>query len=138
MESLSIGQVAQRAGVGVQTIRFYEKEGLLPEPARRPSGYRQYSGAAVRRLHFIKRAKDLGFSLEEIRELFALRIDPGSTCGAVKRRALAKVADVEAKIASLERIRGALLELADACKGTGPTSDCPILDALEGDGVEDG
>lgn len=134
MDSLSIGQVAQQAGVGVQTIRFYEKEGLLPEPARRPSGYRQYSDSAVRRLHFIKRAKDLGFSLEEIRELFALRVNPGSTCGAVKRRALAKVADVEEKIATLQRIRSALLELADTCAGTGPTSECPILDALEGDG----
>jgi len=138
MESLSIGQVAQQAGVGVQTIRFYEKEGLLPEPERRPSGYRQYSESAVRRLHFIKRAKDLGFSLEEIRELFALRVNPGSTCGAVKRRALAKVADVEEKIATLERIRDALLDLADACKGTGPTSDCPILDALETEGDDNG
>lgn len=134
MEPLSIGQVAQRAGVGVQTIRFYEKEGLLPEPSRRPSGYRQYSEDAIRRLRFIRRARDLGFSLDEIRELFALRVDPGSTCGTVKRRALAKVVEVEEKIAALQRIRSALLELADSCKGTGPTSECPILDALDGGG----
>lgn len=132
MESLTIGQVARRAEVGVQTVRYYEREGLLPEPARRPSGYREYPAGMVRRLLFIRRAKELGFSLREIKELLALRVDPGCTCGEIKNTALAKVADVDRKIASLHRIRGALLDLADACPGDGPTSDCPILDALDG------
>jgi len=132
MEPLTIGQVARRAEVGVQTIRYYEREGLLPEPARRPSGYREYPEGTVRRLLFIRRAKELGFSLREIRELLALRVDPGCTCGEVKTRALAKVADVERKIADLRRIRGALLDLADACPGGDASNDCPILERLEG------
>ena len=131
MERLRIGEVARRSGVSVQAIRFYEREGLLPEPARRPSGYREYTGDAVRRLRFIRRAKDLGFSLREIRELLALRVEPGATCGTVQARVREKVARVEAKIAELERIRDALEALAEACSGTGPTSSCPILDALD-------
>ncbi len=132
MESFTIGQVARRAEVGVQTIRYYEREGLLPEPARRPSGYRVYPEGVVRRLLFIRRAKELGFSLREIKELLALRVDPGCTCGEIKARALAKVDDVDRKIASLQCIRGALLDLADACPGGNATTDCPILDALDG------
>jgi len=131
LQTLTIGQVARRAGLGVQTIRYYEREGLLPPPARRPSGYREYPEGVVRRLLFIRRAKELGFSLREIRELLALRVDPGCTCGEVKTRALAKVTDVERKIAALRRIRGALLDLADACPGGDATADCPILDALD-------
>jgi len=131
LQTLTIGQVARRAGLGVQTIRYYEREGLLPKPARRPSGYREYPEGVVRRLLFIRRAKELGFSLREIRELLALRVDPGCTCGEVKTRALAKVTDVERKIAALRRIRGALLDLADACPGGEATGDCPILEALD-------
>ena len=132
MGHFTIGQIARRAGVGVQTIRYYEREGLLPEPPRRRSGYRSYDEGAVRRLAFIRRAKALCFSLREIRELFALRVDPTCTCGDVRRRALAKVADVEARIASLKRMHAALLALVTACAGDGPTSACPILDAMDG------
>jgi len=132
LQTLTIGQVARRAGLGVQTIRYYEREGLLPPPARRPSGYREYPEGVVRRLLFIRRAKELGFSLREIKELLALRVDPGCTCGEVKARALAKVTDVERKIAALRRIRGALLDLAEACPGGEATGDCPILAALDG------
>src|SRR6266571_3012042 len=80
MESLSIGQVARRAGVGVETVRFYEREGLLEEPPRRASGYRQYSEQAIKRIHFIKRAQQLGFSLKEITELLMLRVDAQTSC----------------------------------------------------------
>lgn len=131
METLGIGQVAAMAEVGVQTIRFYEKEGLLPEPKRLPSGYRRYDQSVVIRLRAIKRAKGLGFSLSEIRDLLALRVAPGSTCGQVKQRALRKAAEVEQKIASLRRVHKVLLELAETCRGSGPTTECAILDALE-------
>src|SRR5262245_11414989 len=98
MKPLTIGEVARRAGVGVETVRFYEREGRLDEPARRASGYRQYGEDAVARLRFIRRAKELGFSLKEIAELLALRADPATTRADVRRRAETKVADIEAKV----------------------------------------
>jgi MerR family mercuric resistance operon transcriptional regulator len=131
MKPLTIGQVAKRAGVGVETVRFYERQGLLEEPARRESGYRQYSQDVVSRLRFIKRAKELGFSLKEIKELLVLRVDPATTCREVKEQAKAKIADIESKIASLLRMKEALVRLAASCRGQGPTSECPILDALD-------
>jgi MerR family mercuric resistance operon transcriptional regulator len=131
MRPLTIGQVARQAGVGVETVRFYERQGLLQEPARRESGYRQYTEDAVARLRFIRRAKELGFSLKEIKELLALRVDPSTTCREVKEQAAAKIADIEAKISSLVRMKEALGKLATACRGRGPTSECPILDALD-------
>src|ERR687885_2847805 len=97
MAALTIGQIARRAGVGVETVRFYERQGLLEEPARKESGYRQYAEEVVARLRFIRRAKRLGFSLKEITDLLALRLDPEATAADVKRRAEAKVADIEAK-----------------------------------------
>src|SRR5438874_8589747 len=120
MGPLSIGQVARRAGVGVETVRFYEREGLLQEPARKESGYRQYPEGVVARLRFIKRAKELGFSLREIKELMALRFDPATTCADVKRRAEAKITDIEIKIRHLERMRKALLKLVASCNGRDP------------------
>ena len=131
MESLTIGQVARRAGIGIETMRFYERQGLIKEPPRRDSGYRQYPDDVVARLRFIKRAKELGFSLKEIKELLALRVDPETTCAEVKSRAQAKIVDVEAKILALQRIRKALVKLTTVCRGSGPTSECPILDALD-------
>lgn len=133
---LRIGELARLAGVSVQAVRFYEREGLLAEPARRPSGYREYPESAVRRLRFLRRAKDLGFSLREIGELFALRVDRGTSCAAVRDRVLGKVAQVEGRIAELERIRAALVALAESCAGRGPRSECPILDALDGGAQE--
>lgn len=130
MKALTIGQVARRTGVGVETVRFYERQGLLEEPARKDSGYRQYEGGVVARLHFIRRAKELGFSLKEIKELLALRVDPTTTCAEVKNRAEAKLADVETKIQALRRMQKVLQKLTTACSGRGPTSECPILDAL--------
>ena len=131
MPAMTIGQVARQAGVGVETVRFYERTGLLTAPPRRASGYRQYAQEAVTRLQFIRRAKELGFSLKEITELLCLRVDPETTCGEVKQRAEAKIADIEAKLRDLQRMKEALATLVAACSGSGPTSQCPILDALE-------
>ncbi len=124
MASLTIGKVARLAGVGVETIRFYERQGLIEEPPRRASGYRQYPEETVARIRFIKRAKELGFSLKEIKELFKLRIDPETTCEDIRRQANAKINDIKEKIAALEK-------LTAACSGRGPVSECPILEALE-------
>lgn len=130
MKSMTIGQIARQAGVGVETIRFYERIGLIEDPPRRESGYRQYSPEEVARIQFIKRAKELGFSLKEIKELLFLRVDPETTCADVKKRAEAKIADIEGKIADLQRIKQALVKITDACSGEGPISQCPILEAL--------
>jgi len=131
MEILSIGQVARRARVGVETVRIYEREGELSEPPRRASGYRQYSEQVVSRLRFIKRAKLLGFSLKEISELLLLRVDAQTSCEEVKQRTEAKLAEVERKLVELQRMRQALLQVHTLCTGLGPTSRCPMLDALD-------
>ena len=112
MTVLTIGQVARQAGVGVETVRYYERQGLLEQPARKASGYRQYAADAVSRLRFIRRGKELGFSLKEIGELLALRFGPDATVAEVKRRAEAKIADIEGKIRDLQRTRDALRKLA--------------------------
>ncbi len=130
MESLTTGQLAQRAGVGVETIRFYEREGLISEPPRRPSGYRDYPPETVARIVFIRRAKDLGFSLKEISELLALRVRPRRNCTVVKQTADAKIADIDAKVAALRRMRRALTQLTKACEARTPTTECPILTSL--------
>jgi Hg(II)-responsive transcriptional regulator len=127
---MTIGQIAERTGVGVETVRFYERQGLLPEPPRRPSGYRQYPEGTVRRLRFIRRAKELGFSLREIHELLALRADSPELCHDLRGQAAAKLADLEERIADLERMRRALSELARTCESH-RGSGCPLLDALE-------
>lgn len=131
MPAYTIGQLARLSGAGVETIRYYEREGLLPAPPRRASGYRQYPQDALARLRFIRHAKELGFSLKDIRELLELRVAPGATCADVRKRAEAKIADVRAKIDLLRQMEHALEQLAARCKGRGPTSQCPILDALD-------
>lgn len=137
MAPLTIGQVAKRAGVNVETVRFYEREGLIGKPQRRTTGYRQYGPDVIRRIRFIKRAKDLGFSLREIGELLSLRVSRGNGCEDVKARAVGKIEDIDGKIAVLARMRLALEKLSAACVGRGPVSECPILDALEdGEGDE--
>lgn len=133
MKHLTIGQVAKRAGIGVETVRFYEREGLLEEPERRASGYRQFDEGIVARLRFIRRAKELGFTLKEIKELLSLKLDPQTTCADVKGRAEAKITDIEGKIDSLKRMKRSLVKLTKACSGQGEMSDCPILDALDGE-----
>ena len=131
MDSMSIGKVANRVAVGVETLRFYEREGLLEKPPRLSSGYRAYRAASVNRVLFIKRAKELGFSLKEIKKLLALRLAPGVTCGHIKKRAEAKIEDIEDRIKTLQRMKRALCKLSDACSGKGSVSECPILDALD-------
>ena len=127
---MKIGEVAKAAGVGIDAVRFYEREGLLPEPARRPSGYREYSPDAVLDLRFIRRAKELGFSLREISELLSINREPDATAADVKRLAEEKLADLADKIRSLQRMKKALREVAEACPGRGPPGDCPILRSL--------
>ena len=127
---MKIGEVAKAAGVGIDAVRFYEREGLLPEPARRPSGYREYSLDAVTDLSFIKRAKELGFSLKEISDLLLINRAPNATAADVKTLAEAKLADLELKIRSLQRMKRALRKVAESCPGRGPTSDCSILHSL--------
>lgn len=135
MNGMTIGKVAARTGVGIETIRFYERRGLIAEPARRPSGYRDYPPAVIDRVRFIKKAKELGFSLREIADLLSLRVDSDRTCSDVYQRATTKIGEIEEKVRELERMKGALVSLASACTGAGPTGECPFLEALEqGDG----
>jgi MerR family mercuric resistance operon transcriptional regulator len=131
MEKLTIGQLAKSAGVNLQTIRYYERRGLIPEPPRNESGYRQYSQKEVSRTLFIKGAQGLGFSLKEIEELLSLKMEPGTTCGDVKSRVEAKISDIEEKILALQQIKEALLSLTERCMGLGPVSQCPILEEME-------
>lgn len=130
---MKIGELASRAGVGVETIRYYERRGLLAEPERTDAGYRAYAEADVLRMRFILRCKELGFSLSEIRELLDLRVAPGSTADDVRRRAAGKVASVEARIADLERIRAALRQLIGSCSAHGRPEECALMHALGGD-----
>lgn len=116
--------------MGVETIRFYEREGLLPKPARSQSGYRVYPNDAVDRVRFIRRAKELGFTLEEISELLALKVSHGKSCESVRKRALDKVTAIDEKLKDLRNMRRALDELVKRCSGQEGIDDCTILDAL--------
>src|SRR3972149_2707617 len=120
MEYLTIGQLAKKALVKVPTVRYYERRGLMPEPSRRGSGYRQYSPGDVLRIQFLK----------EIQDLLTLRVNPDTTCADVKRRAEVKIVDIEEKIQALQRMKQALMKLSSTCKGRGPIGECPILEAL--------
>ena len=132
METLTIGKVANRAGIGIETVRFYEREGLIAEPPRgESSGYRHYPEDTVARLRFIKKAKELGFSLKEIRELLSLKAKRLGSCADVRSRATDKIEDIDRKIVVLEAMRTALRGLVEECAGTGPRTECPILNALE-------
>lgn len=128
MSLMKIGEVATRADVNIDTVRYYERTGLLPEPKRRPSGYRAYDSNTIRRLRFIRRAKTLGFTLEEIGEL--LSISGQRDVAAAKAAARRKLASVDQRLAELQRIRDALAGLVEACPGHGATEHCPILAAL--------
>lgn len=131
MAKMTIGQLARQAGVHIETVRFYERRGLIPEPPRRASGYREFPPESVARIAFIKRAQELGFSLREISELLELRVDPETTCGDVREQAEAKIAQIDEKMRTLQNMRAALQRLAAECHGDGPPSDCPILEYLE-------
>jgi Hg(II)-responsive transcriptional regulator len=136
MQVLTIGQVARRAGVHLETVRYYERRGLLPPPPRTPAGYRQYQPDAVRRVRFIKRAQRLGFTLREIRDLLALRVEDGRRCASIAREAREVMHRIEGRMAELEAMQAALRRLIRACRKRQTTDACPILEALE-DSPED-
>lgn len=131
-EALTIGEVARLAEVNVETIRFYEREGLLVRPARPARGFRQYPRETVERVLFIRKAKALGFTLEEIEQLLSLRAARGAKCEAVRTRALTKVAQIEEKLRDLRRLRSALVRLVDSCHGECEVDECGILASLSG------
>ena len=136
--TLKIGALAQAAGVGVETIRFYERKGLLQEPPRTRSGYRRYPGDTVHRLKFIRRAQGLGFALREISELLDLRVDEVAACGPVEAQAREKLEQVHRKIEELRRMETALHRLVEACEAREPTGACPILAELDHEVLPDG
>lgn len=131
MAGLRVGELAARAGVNLQTVYYYERRGLLPPPPRNVANYRLYAPDAVRRVRFIRRAQELGFTLSEIEELLSLRAAPRARCTDVRERAQAKIHDIDARIASLRAMRRALKRLVAECGTDGPVTQCPILDALE-------
>ncbi len=130
MADVTIGQLAARSGVGVETIRFYERKGIITQPARPANGYRKYDDQIAERIRFVQQAQELGFTLKEIKQLLSLRVDPRTSCAKVKSKAEEKIVDIDAKIAALRRMRGALVEITKTCSGAGPTSECPILDSM--------
>ena len=133
LRPLTIGRLANVTGINLETVRYYERRGLLPKPPRTASGYRMFPPEARQRIRFIKRAQDLGFSLQEIRELLALRVSPRTSTTEIRRRAEAKIVDIEGKIKTLNSMRKALLKLTQSCPGCIPVSECPILEGLDGD-----
>jgi MerR family mercuric resistance operon transcriptional regulator len=131
MHGLRTGQVAKQTGVNVETLRYYERQGLIDTPPRTASGYRDYPAETVSRIRFIRRAKALGFTLQEIGDLLSLRVSPTASSAEIKTRAEAKITDIEDKIRTLTRMKETLTSITTACDGCAPLSACPILDALE-------
>lgn len=130
MQTMTIGTLARQAGVRPGTLRYYEQLGLIAATARSAAGYRIYHRDAARRLHFIRRAQTLGFTLGEIASLLALNDDPRGQAMDVKRLSTDKIRDIDARLRDLERMKRALMHVADACNGKGRTAHCPILLAL--------
>lgn len=131
MMALTRGKLATEGGVKSETVRYYERRGLLAKPPRTAAGYRLFDADAVRRLRFIKHAQALGFSLKEVKELLALRVRPGVSCGDVRRRAEAKLVDVDDKLRALRAMRKTLERLIGTCANRGPVSACAILASLD-------
>ena len=131
VKELTTGQVAKVTGLSVETIRFYEREGLIDEPPRRASGYRQYSPETLVRIALIQRAKQLGFSLQEIRGLIDIKVSGRSRCGEFHRRVEAKARDTERKILHLRVVQKSLRGLSLKCRGRGPVAECPVLRSME-------
>lgn len=128
---MRIGAVAKQVGISVEAVRFYEKQGLIEIPTRNESNYRVYSPDVVKQLSFINRAKELGFTLKEIKELLFLRLDPNTTCAEIKKQTDNKIADIEQKILDLEQIKAALVKLTSICPGSGSLGKCPIIEAMD-------
>ncbi len=131
MRQKTIGWVAKETGVNAQTVLYYERRGLLPAPSRSFSGYRLFNDASVRRIRFIKRAKELGFSLKQITALLALQGEQDASCAEVSAMAASHLEDIETKIHDLERMRKALVPLVEACPKKGVLKACPIMDSLD-------
>jgi MerR family transcriptional regulator, copper efflux regulator len=131
MDGLTIGEVAERAKVHIETLRYYERRGLVTGPPRSLSNYRLYPEDAVRRVQFIKRAQELGFSLNEIKELLFLRAAPEAGCAEVRAHTEAKIKDIDDKIGSLTAMKNTLSKLVAECSGERSRTDCPILESLE-------
>ncbi len=131
MNKLTVGKAAEQAGVNVETLRYYERRGLMPTPQRSLSNYRLYDEEAVKRLKFIKRAQEIGFTLAEIDELLALRATPDAKCSEVRARAQEKIGDIDEKLRVLNSMRKVLQKLVVDCSGKGGVDKCPILGALE-------
>jgi MerR family copper efflux transcriptional regulator len=131
VSNLTIGRLAKQAGVGIDTIRFYERRGLLPSPARSATGYRLYRDETIARIRFIRRAKQLGFTLDEINNLLRLQ-DQGGKKSAVRKLTAAKLAQINEKIDDLQRMQAVLTELSGQCKGNGNVDSCPIIEAISG------
>lgn len=127
---MTIGELARRAGVGVETVRFYERLELLPRPPRPARGFRLYPDESVERVRFVRQARELGFTLAEAKELLALRARADVRCTAVRGKAERKLAEIDRRIAELTRIRAALDALVETCSGEVAVRDCAILDAL--------
>lgn len=128
---MQIGTLANEAGVGVETIRFYERKGLIARPPRpRDGGFRSYPSETVDRIRFIRHAQELGFSLKEAGELLSLRADPSTECTDVREQARVKLEEVNQKVAHLQKIAAALRDLIAACPGKGALQECSILTAL--------
>lgn len=133
MPFITSGELARQASVNGETLRYYEREGLLPAPPRTESGYRMYGPEDVQRVRFIRRAQELGFSLADIRELLTLRNDTAQTVGPVKQLAQRKMQQIDEKIQALMAMKTALSGLVNACPGDqGTTPQCPILNSLDG------
>lgn len=128
---MRIGEVAAAAGVNIQTLRYYERRGLLPKPERNAGGQREYAEGTVRIIRFIKRSQDLGFTLSEVEELLRLRSQDGRSRASVRRLAAAKALDIEGKLRHLQRMRKALNVLVDSCDCAEGQLQCPILEALD-------
>jgi MerR family copper efflux transcriptional regulator len=131
MKSMHIGRLAAQANVSVDTVRYYERAELLPAPFRTASGYRTYPAGTVGRLQFIRRAKELGFSLDEIRDLLALSDQRGTGVSEIREIAARRLAEVEARLTELCRLRDGLKQLVNACPGHGDPGGCPIVNAFK-------
>lgn len=136
MQELTIGQLARAAGSDVETIRYYERRGLLAEPPRGRNGYRLYPAVAAERLRFIQRAKALGFSLAEVADLLRLQ-DADADRGEVKQLTQQKLADLDHRLADLQRMRSVLARAEERCSGEGPVGNCPIIEALNEPGAQE-
>ncbi|GJM25619.1 MAG: heavy metal-dependent transcription regulator 2 [Phycisphaerae bacterium] len=124
---MKIGELSKQSGAGIETIRFYERKGLLADPVRSPTGYRQYEASVVARLQFIRRAKELGFTLAEIKEILALWFDANTRCEHVRQRAEQKIADIEEKVQSLHKMKRSLKKVISECESQDSVDDCPLM-----------